>query len=115
MTVITVVVPTRSRLVGEGLRVALTAADDIDVVAVATDGPSVLHTAEIHHPDAVVVDTDLPGVDVRTVCRRLKAIDPRQRVVLVFDVAREGTLGTFARPAPTASCSPPTPPPRCNG
>jgi len=41
-------------------------------VLVATDGPSALEMAREHHPDLVVLDIMLPGVDGLEVCRRLR-------------------------------------------
>jgi two-component system alkaline phosphatase synthesis response regulator PhoP len=51
----------RSYLVAEGF-----------AVVVAADGPSALALARTHHPDLVVLDLMLPGLDGVEVCRRLR-------------------------------------------
>jgi class 3 adenylate cyclase/ActR/RegA family two-component response regulator len=47
-------------LVREGVRALLDSYDDIEVVGVAADGPSLLAAAEEHGPDVVVTDIKMP-------------------------------------------------------
>jgi adenylate cyclase len=47
-------------LVREGVRALLNSYDDIDVVGVAADAPSLLATASEHDPDVVVTDIKMP-------------------------------------------------------
>jgi len=47
-------------LVREGVRALLDSYDDMDVVGVAADGPSLLLAAEEHQPDVVVTDIKMP-------------------------------------------------------
>jgi class 3 adenylate cyclase/DNA-binding NarL/FixJ family response regulator len=47
-------------LVREGVRALLDSYDDVDVVGVATDAPSLLATAAEHVPDVVVTDIKMP-------------------------------------------------------
>jgi class 3 adenylate cyclase/CheY-like chemotaxis protein len=47
-------------LVREGVRALLDSYDDIEVVAVAEDGPSLLVAAEEHSPEVVVTDIKMP-------------------------------------------------------
>ncbi len=47
-------------LVREGVRALLDSYDDIEVVAVAADGPALLEAAEEHRPDVVVTDIKMP-------------------------------------------------------
>jgi class 3 adenylate cyclase/DNA-binding NarL/FixJ family response regulator len=47
-------------LVREGVRALLDSYDDMDVVGVAADGPSLISAAEEHQPDVVVTDIKMP-------------------------------------------------------
>jgi DNA-binding response OmpR family regulator len=51
-------------------------------VMVAGDGDSALHAAKVRHPDLVVLDLGLPGVDGLEVLRQLRAAGPTPVVVL---------------------------------
>lgn len=42
-------------------------------VAVATDGPTGLSAVRDRHPDAVILDVGLPGMDGTEICRRMRA------------------------------------------
>jgi len=59
----------------EPLRVSLTYALTREgySVTTATDGPSALERARDSHPDVVILDLMLPGLDGMEVCRRLRA------------------------------------------
>lgn len=59
------------RLVAEGFRVVQ-----------AFDGPTAVSTAASHHPDLVVLDVMLPGLDGLEVCRRLQATHPTPVLML---------------------------------
>ncbi|MGZ8626580.1 MAG: response regulator transcription factor, partial [Actinomycetota bacterium] len=47
-------------LVREGVRALLESYDDVEVVGVAADAPSLLVAAEEHRPDVVVTDIKMP-------------------------------------------------------
>lgn len=51
--------------------------------AVAHDGLTALDAAEWHHPDAILIDIGLPGIDGYEVARRLRAREDFDRVTLV--------------------------------
>jgi DNA-binding NarL/FixJ family response regulator len=86
-----VVVADDQAVVRAGLRVVLSAADDIDVVAEAGDGAEAAELAERLRPDVVVMDVRMPGVDGIEGTRRVTALtDPPVRVLVVttFDLDR---------------------------
>jgi class 3 adenylate cyclase/DNA-binding NarL/FixJ family response regulator len=60
MSVIRVVLGEDNVLVREGVRALLDSYDDIEVVGVAADAPSLLATAAEHVPDVVVTDIKMP-------------------------------------------------------
>jgi class 3 adenylate cyclase/DNA-binding NarL/FixJ family response regulator len=60
MSVIRVVLGEDNVLVREGVRALLDSYDDIEVVGVAADAPSLLETAAEHVPDVVVTDIKMP-------------------------------------------------------
>ena len=63
-------------LVREGVRALLSMADDIEVVGVAEDAPTLLAAADEHLPDVVVTDIKMPpnfrleGIDCAHEIRR---------------------------------------------
>jgi len=67
--------------VAEQLRQLL--AIDFDVVATVADGHSLLRVAEDTHPDVVVADIVMPGLDGIAATAALLARRPNTRVVLI--------------------------------
>ncbi len=56
----------------------------------AADGPSGLHAARAHPPDAVVLDVMLPGLNGLQVCRTLRDAHPRLPIVVLSALGDEG-------------------------
>jgi DNA-binding NarL/FixJ family response regulator len=81
------------RTFGEALRAALAQERDLDVVDVVTDGPSAVESASEHHPDVVLMDVSMPGVDGIEATRRIKEVDPEARVVMMTGHENELLLG----------------------
>jgi DNA-binding NarL/FixJ family response regulator len=78
----------------EGLGMVLSAEDDLEVVALAGDGASALQAVLTHHPDVLVVDTQMPGPAVTELVRLVGQADPATRVLLLSEDARlEPTSG----------------------
>lgn len=72
----------------------------------ARDGAEALIVARAEHPDLVLLDANLPGLDASSVCRQLKA-DPQTRAVVVLmlsamappeDGQRDGADGYLTKP-----------------
>jgi DNA-binding response OmpR family regulator len=57
-------------------------------VIVTTDGPSGLEVARAHHPDLIILDLMMPGMDGLEVCKRLRADARTARIPLVMLTAR---------------------------
>jgi DNA-binding NarL/FixJ family response regulator len=70
-----------SSLIRMSLLRALQSAGDIEVVAEATTGLEAVEKACRLHPDLVLMDVNLPGIDGIEATRRIKAECPEVRVV----------------------------------
>ena len=87
----------RPRRVRRGLGMVLSAQDDLEVVALAGDGASALQAVLTHHPDVLVVDTQMPGPAVTELVRLVGQAEPATRVLLLAEDAR---LAPSSRPDP---------------
>jgi DNA-binding NarL/FixJ family response regulator len=75
----------------------LSAEGDLEIVALAGDGASALQAVLTHHPDVLVVDTQMPGPAVTELVRLVGQADPATRVLLLAEDAR---LAPSSRPDP---------------
>jgi DNA-binding NarL/FixJ family response regulator len=69
----------------EGLGMVLSAEDDLEIVALAGDGASTLQAVQTHHPDVLVVDTEMPGPAVTELVRLVGQAEPATRVLLLAE------------------------------
>ena len=68
-------------LVREGTSELLERAGGIRVVGQAADGVETLRLVEAVHPDVLLLDVGLPGLDGVEVARRVRSVSPQTRVV----------------------------------
>ncbi|MET0548672.1 MAG: LytTR family DNA-binding domain-containing protein [Xanthomonas sp.] len=68
-------------LARERLRGLLAEPRGVEVVAEAADGQHALHACAEHHPDLVLLDIAMPGIDGLETARHLAAFEPRPAVV----------------------------------
>jgi len=85
-----VVIADDQALLRSGFRVLVESAPDMVVLGEAADGSSALRLAHEHHPDVVLMDVRMPGVDGIEACRRITA-DPatsgaRVLILTTFDL-----------------------------
>ncbi|MFI7607263.1 response regulator [Micromonospora sp. NPDC049366] len=72
-------------LVRTGFRVILEVEDDIDVVGEAADGERAVSMTRALHPDVVLMDVEMPGVDGLEATRRITAAtSPEGPAVLIL-------------------------------
>ncbi|NMO49860.1 response regulator transcription factor [Actinoplanes sp. TBRC 11911] len=95
-------------LVRIGLRALIEAEEDMRIVGEAADGLAAVDLARAHHPDIVLMDVRMPGIDGIEATRRLAA-DPAMaatRVIVlttfeldeyVFDALRHGASGFLTK------------------
>ena len=98
-------------LVRSGLRLMLSGADDIEVVAEAADGGEALALVDEHAPDLVLMDIRMPGVDGLEATERLRARPGAPAVVMlttfkddeqVLGALRAGAAGFLLKHTPPA-------------
>ncbi|MCU0507188.1 MAG: response regulator transcription factor [Anaerolineae bacterium] len=89
-----------------GITFALTAYDDISVVAQASRGEDALRLCAAHRPDVVLLDMVLPGMDGCEITRVIRARFPRTQVLIltcfaephrVADALRAGAVGYLVK------------------
>lgn len=69
------------RIILDGLRTLLGGEGDIEVIAEAEDGHAAVRLAGALSPDVVVMDITMPDLNGIDATRRIKALNPRTRVV----------------------------------
>jgi DNA-binding NarL/FixJ family response regulator len=109
---IRVVIADDHRSFGEALQIALDNEDDLKVIEVVTDGESAIESAQVKHPDVLLMDVQMPGVDGLEATRRLlaerrDASGPRVVMLTTFDLdeyvfeaLRAGASGFLLKNAP---------------
>jgi DNA-binding NarL/FixJ family response regulator len=65
----------------EGLKALL--APEFEVVATAGDGRAVLEAAEEHHPDVILLDISMPGLNGIEAARRLKQSNSDAKLIIL--------------------------------
>jgi two-component system invasion response regulator UvrY len=76
-------------LVRMGIRRLLDDLPDIDVVAEAENGEIALDLVKTHHPDVVLLDMKMPGIDGWEVIRRLQKTNLNIKVIAVTSMSAE--------------------------
>lgn len=71
-----------------GFRMLLESQDDMTVVGEASNGTEAIRLVDRHHPDVVLMDIRMPGLDGIEATRRIVATGARTRILIVttFDL-----------------------------
>ena len=80
---IRVVIADDHRSFGEALQIALDNEDDLKVIEVVTDGESAIESAQLQHPDVLLMDVGMPGVDGLEATRRIHREASDTKIVLL--------------------------------
>ena len=99
---LTVLLVDDQRLMRDGLRTLLELEPDMTVAGEAADGEEALVRFRDTRPDVVLMDVRIPGMDGVEATRRLRAMDPEAKVIIlttfdddeyVFEGLRAGAVG----------------------
>ena len=71
------------QLVREGIESMLSGTADIEIVGLVSTGEEAINTARTNHPDVVLMDVIMPGMNGIEASRWIKDIDRNIRVILV--------------------------------
>jgi len=110
MNVIRILLVDDQMMFRDGLHTLLSMQADIKVVGEAKDGTEALAKVRATHPDVVLMDLHMPVMHGAEATRRIRALDPGCKVIVVttfdddedvFDALRAGAIGYLLKDAPT--------------
>lgn len=91
---VTVIVVDDDPMICQAMRLILTDYSEgrIDVVSTSTNGEEALHLAERQHPDVVLMDIAMPGLDGIKTTLRLRTLHPAPHVLILTSLSPSNTV-----------------------
>jgi DNA-binding NarL/FixJ family response regulator len=89
---IRVLIADDQRVVREGLGMLVSLIDEVEVVGSASDGGEAVRLAEAHHPDVILMDLRMPGVDGVAATADLRQRLPGTRVLVLTTYADDAAI-----------------------
>jgi two-component system, NarL family, response regulator len=83
--------------VRRALRITLGAESGLEVIGEAADGEQAIACARDLHPDVIIMDVHMPGIDGIETARRIKAAQPAIAVIMLTAFASAGLRAAAAR------------------
>jgi DNA-binding NarL/FixJ family response regulator len=94
---IRVLIADDQRVVREGLGMLVSLIDDVEVVGSASNGAEAVRLAEAHHPDVILMDLRMPGVDGVAATADLRQRLPGARVLVLTTYADDAAIMSALR------------------
>ena len=85
------------RVFAEGLGLMLDAQDDLAVLGVAHDARQAVELAAKHEPMVLLLDAHMPGSDLASTLRAVKAASPSSKVLMLSADTRKETIAEALR------------------
>lgn len=108
MTRIRLMIADDHRLFREGIKALLAVTEDIEIVGEAEDGESALNQCRELHPDVILMDINMPGLNGIRATEQILEVQPQTRIVMltmleddasVFNAMRVGARGYLLKGA----------------
>lgn len=81
-----------SASVREGLAISLGAFPDLDLVAEASNGAEAIRLCEQFHPDVVLMDLAMPGIDGVATTRAIRKALPDTQIVVLTGIREKSMI-----------------------
>jgi two-component system response regulator NreC len=89
---LSIVIAEDHKIVREGVKLLVNSEPDMKIVGEAGDGEEAIKLCKELHPDVVLMDLTMPGLDGITATRRIKAADPKIKIIALTRHDEDGYL-----------------------